>query len=712
MSNQGLFSRMQLATALLLTAVCALLTPTKGVASEQPLWSITAEPEWGSQASFPEQTQKQARSANRRGRYYRLAETHNRHRDDPRQTTFYERIVYQINNASGLDSSDPVSVEFDPTYQRVELHQVHIIRDNETIDQLSDGKNIKMLQRETQLDDGLYDGHQTLHLILDDQRVGDIVEYSYSIIGANPVFGDHVFGWSRLQAGVPVGNYFFRLQYPQQKNVVTKMYADTIAVEETINNGFRQLTWQNTNTEPTDYQSDVPSSYMATTYLQYSDFDQWQDVAAWAAPLYTLPEDSSPLIKAKADSIKSGNRTLEAQVEAVIGFVQDEIRYTGINSGIGGFVPDSPSTILQRRFGDCKDKAILITALLRELGVTAYPALVHSYNGTGLISNNYLPAPDVFDHMIISLPFQDKTYWIDGTITLQGSTLDGLHQGDYHAALVPQQATLGLQVYDTRQAHASRKIVVEEYTLFDNIDRRASELVVTTELHGSEAESIRRTLQQRGVDDLQDSYLEFYQERFDTASLASEMQVDDSRDTNIVTLVEHYLIDDAWHLSEQSNGQQQEYILDIDGYSVYYALSVPDNTRRTQPFAQRNPVNVDHRIILTDSDGWQIEPTRFEIDNSYFTYTSEISAAGDRLSLNYRLTSKQDVVTVADSKPYINDLRELRADTGYQVSYVNSKADENLQRLENQMTKLGNWFSETRQMMQTDLTSQARNNED
>ena len=70
-----------------------------------------------------------------------------------------------------------------------------------------------------------------------------------------------------------------------------------------------------------------------------------------------------------------------------------------ISIGPGGYRPASPDTVLSRRFGDCKDKALLLTTILRELGIEAQPALVNSRRGRVLTSA--LPTPYMFDHAIV-----------------------------------------------------------------------------------------------------------------------------------------------------------------------------------------------------------------------------------------------------------------------------------------------------------------------
>lgn len=677
-----------LTQAIFLLATLCLLTAKNAAGNpSEALWQITPEPSWGSQADI-------ITTDNDSGRFYNVVEKHRRHEYSAADSVSYYRYVYTINNDSGLEDSAPITVEFDPTYEGVQLHQVVIHRDGRKINQLH-RDNIQLLQRETQLENGLYDGNQTLHLLLSDQRVGDQVEYSYSIIGHNPVFDGHIFGWSRLQASVPVGNYYFRLTYPEDIKVTTRTYAGNITAEKTLDNGYQQLTWQLQNTEASEYQSDVPSTHLAQTYIQYTDFSDWPSVAAWAKPLYEPDEKPSDAVTQKADEIKSRWPSTDQQVEAAIVFVQDKIRYTGINSGIGGFKPDSPEQILHRRYGDCKDKAVLLVALLKEFGVSAYPALVHSYEGDAI--PDYLPSPDAFNHMIAKLPdYKGKSYWIDGTMTLQGSKLDSLFQGNYEQALVPAQAEQGLQAYTTESLETPHKEVLEQYTLHHNSETENSTLTITSNYRSRAAESMRRTVQSKGKRKLQSNYLKYYENRFETITVDQLMEVHDDRQANALTTIERYIIDDAWEKSDDySDEKSTAYVLDLHADTITSQLSLPSDQRRHQPLLQNHPVNVTHQIELTTADGWEIENENTEIGNDYFTYNSSTSVNGNTLTLNYRLMTKEDIVTVADSRRYIKDLKKTLDAPYYQVWFEFPVVSENLQNLGNQLSDIGAWFKKT-----------------
>jgi len=271
-----------------LLRLCAiLLALASSVSSAQDaLWEISPEPEWGSQAGYESETRNRGRG----GIYYQIYEK--QHRYTVENFASYTRYIYAVTNASGLEDNAQVSIDFDPIYQSVQIHKVLVHRDEKQIDQLV-ADNISLMQRESEMEDGLYDGAQTLHLLLKDLRVGDRVEVSYTISGQNPVFDNHVFGWAALQSGVPVGVYYFQLRHPVEKQVSHRVYAGDVKSNTVSKNGFTETTWQVKNAKRKKRQSNVPSGYITHTMLQYTDFSSWSAVEELCSGARICPKDQS-----------------------------------------------------------------------------------------------------------------------------------------------------------------------------------------------------------------------------------------------------------------------------------------------------------------------------------------------------------------------------------------------------------------------------------
>jgi tetratricopeptide (TPR) repeat protein/transglutaminase-like putative cysteine protease len=106
-----------------------------------------------------------------------------------------------------------------------------------------------------------------------------------------------------------------------------------------------------------------------------------------------------------------------ALVRAAYDFVVTQTRYVGLEFGIHGYKPYRVDQILGRRFGDCKDKASLMHALLESMGIDSRLVLLRMRR-LGRVPEK--PASlSVFNHAILYVP--DLDLWLDGTAAYTGS---------------------------------------------------------------------------------------------------------------------------------------------------------------------------------------------------------------------------------------------------------------------------------------------------
>lgn len=134
-------------------------------------------------------------------------------------------------------------------------------------------------------------------------------------------------------------------------------------------------------------------------------FRTWDDVGRWYGQLVLSRRDATPEIKRKVAELTAGAPTGAAKIRALAGFVQREIRYVAIEIGIGGYQPHAAQDILKNRYGDCKDKATLLSAMLKEAGVDSYYVLINSERG---VVAPAFPSPMVFDHAIVAIRAPDE----------------------------------------------------------------------------------------------------------------------------------------------------------------------------------------------------------------------------------------------------------------------------------------------------------------
>ncbi len=148
-----------------------------------------------------------------------------------------------------------------------------------------------------------------------------------------------------------------------------------------------------------------------TPYLAFSTGRSWGDIAHRYSQIVDdaiRGADMTALIRAAGGTAPSQMDTMNRLLRRL-----GDIRYTGVELGQGGIVPRSPAETLRRKFGDCKDKAVLLIAALRALDIPAYAALLNSGEDQQDIEEE-LPGFGGFNHAIVVVPGSPQV-WIDPT---------------------------------------------------------------------------------------------------------------------------------------------------------------------------------------------------------------------------------------------------------------------------------------------------------
>ncbi len=354
--------------------------------------------------------------------------------DRPKSFVDFERVVLLMENENGVQDSGSLNFSFDPDFQELWLHRVVIHRDGKVIDRLNPSK-IRVIQPERGLDGHTFTGRQTAVLFVEDLRVGDVLEYAYTIRGANPVLGGHYSNRFTTQFGTPVERELFRVLWDDSTPLHLRAHlTDSSPVIKPYGKG-QEYVWDFTNLTAIPYEDYQPASYEAYPYLELSDFADWGEVVNWALPLYNPdPTNLPPEMVELVTQWKNSAGSNEEKARLALQFVQDDLRYTAIELGPDSYRPTDPVETFQKRFGDCKGKVALQRLLLQQMNIESYPALVHSFTREAIADR--LPTPFAFNHVISMMNLDGKVVWVDPTCSHQGGTLWHRYVPPYAKALV------------------------------------------------------------------------------------------------------------------------------------------------------------------------------------------------------------------------------------------------------------------------------------
>ena len=126
----------------------------------------------------------------------------------------------------------------------------------------------------------------------------------------------------------------------------------------------------------------------------------WRELGTWYGNLTHGRRDATPQIQGKVTELTAATGAVLAKMRALAGFVQNNIRYVGIELGIGGYQPHAAGDVFVNLYGDCKDKATLLSSMLKDIGVDSTYVLVNSDRGAVTAAT---PPNPGFNHVILAI---------------------------------------------------------------------------------------------------------------------------------------------------------------------------------------------------------------------------------------------------------------------------------------------------------------------
>ena len=569
----------------------------------------------------------------------------------------YRRMAIHALDANGVDGIANIEFGFDPSWQALEVHAIDLIRDGRVIDKLA-GATLRVLQREAELERRIFDGRKTASVFLEDVRAGDTIDYAYSVHGRNPVFAGRDAGTFDLSHRVPVARVHARLLSDDPEALRFVARNTTLEPEVGRDGGLHAWRWRADAVAGVDADDGAPSWHDPFGSVQWGMYADWNAVARWAVPLYARPRHAGADIEREVARIAALEPTPEGRLLATLRFVQGEIRYLGIAIGVGSHAPNPPALVLERRFGDCKDKTLLMLAMLDRLGVEAQPALVATDLGRGL--RDRLPSPSRFDHVLVRARLGERDYWLDPTRSRQDAALDTLVQADFGLALVVADDSRAL----VPMAPAGRVPPLRE--IHATFDARAGfeqpvGYVVVTKLGGERAEGLRATIAADGIDALQKSYLNYYARYFPGISLVAPLAIKDDLPGNRLSVTERYSITDFSSLND--DGMTRSAIVETP--ELDELLRTPGSTVRTTPLWQAHPVDVRMTTETLLAGAWPFESEPSVVDDPAFSYERTITPRRDRLVIVDRYRSRTDEIPAGELPRFAASLARAREASGY-----------------------------------------------
>jgi transglutaminase-like putative cysteine protease len=493
---------------------------------------------------------------------------------------------------------------------------------------------------------------------VDDVRRGDILDYAFTINGTNPALHGRWFGHVPVQLAEPVGRLRTRLLWPAQRQLYTKDYLTQAKPAIKRQGDLVEFVWDFKNVGALNLEDRLPIWEDPFPEVQLSEYHQWSEVNQWALGLFS---NTIPLSPALTSQINEWRRLKDhnAETMAALQFIQEEIRYLGIESGPNAYTPTPPGTVFERRFGDCKDKTFLLVTVLRALGIPAYPVLVNTIARQTIAERQ--PSSTDFDHAIVQATVDGQIYWLDPTATYQRGPLAGRYNPNYGYGLIVRPGATALTPIPP--SGGLPLTTVNEYF---HIGRppSASRLKVVTVAEGEDAVALRARHSTTTREQLDREDLDFFARLYPQISQTEPSVFIDNESANRVETDEFYRIDGDW--SPPPSGSVWS-TFHIYSYNVDGAVRLPGLTVRSMPLGISYP-----RHEIFQAEAW-LEAANFipgddqTIKNPAFYFHRSVNLNGHKLTLEYEYRALTDYVRVPAVPEYARQINQASDLLGFTI---------------------------------------------
>ncbi|MFN7648597.1 MAG: DUF3857 domain-containing protein [Acidobacteriota bacterium] len=215
----------------------------------------------------------------------------------------------------------------------------------------------------------------------------------------------------------PVVEARFTLQLPAGWEATGLVFNHAAVVPSVVNNSY---TWELQNLPAREAEPHMPPyanilPWIGVTYFPSGGsgalrkLERWSSVSKWMSELTDRQSEVTPAVQARADQLTAGAVSELDKIRAIAAFVQ-KTTYVSVQLNLsrgGGYVPNRADTVLTRNYGDCKDKANLMKALLKAKGIESY--LVSIMSGAPGTVREEWPSTQQFNHAILAVKVSPET---------------------------------------------------------------------------------------------------------------------------------------------------------------------------------------------------------------------------------------------------------------------------------------------------------------
>lgn len=393
-------------------------------------------------------------------------------------------FLYKILTQKGAEGWGDISSSWEPWHEEHPILRARVITPDSAVHVLDEKTITDAPARENA--DHVFSDRRVLRAPLPAIVPGSLVEEELVSTESAPFFGAGSVERFYFGSSVPVQHTRLILDAPAALPLRYNIQLlPDLKPQRNENEGRVRLTFDYGLMEtPDDAETKLPSDLPAYPRITFSSGDSWRQVAEEYGKIVDKQITGADL-KSLVGKLIAGKVSRDEKAAAILAYLDREVRYTGVEFGESAMVPHSPNETLGRKYGDCKDKASLLAAMLRVANIPAYIALLNAGSREDVAPD--LPGMGIFDHAIVYVP-GPPDLWIDATDEYARlGEIPNVDQG--RLALIARPGSTDL--LHTPVSSSADNVLIEKREVY-LAENGPARIIETSQPHGSSESSYRR----------------------------------------------------------------------------------------------------------------------------------------------------------------------------------------------------------------------------
>ncbi|MBM3236804.1 DUF3857 domain-containing protein [Candidatus Poribacteria bacterium] len=298
----------------------------------------------------------------------------------------------------------------------IEIHHAWTILPDGRVVELEESNILRNIPPPEALKAGLFVAARLMRIQMPQMTDNCVIDYAYSVNRKGHIMKGEYWRQTNFQTSEPILKYRFTIHAPKKMEFLYHVSGINLQPKITETKYTRVYEFEASDIPPIKEEKFMPTLQDLEYSITISSLKSWNQLARWYYTLIREQDHITPEIQKKTGQLLFGAKDRREKIRRLYEYVAENILYIGIELGIWAIKPHPAELVFKEKYGDCKDKTILLNTMLKAAGIKSYPVLIASGDSSRVIQE--VPSLSYFNHMILVVEADEKgdLIWLDPTV--------------------------------------------------------------------------------------------------------------------------------------------------------------------------------------------------------------------------------------------------------------------------------------------------------